>query len=116
MFKLFTKKEKKEKPRFKAPQYIYKPLENALSYRVEHRDGKSYVYQGWSKSFYYIIEEGSIYRAGSETPTYIIIGKEIYDASGEKLIYRLSSDAVYLPGGREPKFLIKDSIYVQGTL
>ena len=116
MFKLFSKKEKVEKPRRKGPQYIYKPFENALSFRVEHREDKSFVYQGWSKSYYYIIEDGRVYRAGSEAPVYIIIGKGVYDAAGEKLIYKIGPDAVYLPAGGEPKYLIKDSIYVQGTL
>ena len=75
MFKLFSSKEKKEKPKLRGPQYIYKPFENALSYRVEHREDKSYVYPGWSKSFLYIIEGDKMFRAGEDEPFYIIIGK-----------------------------------------
>ena len=116
MFKLFSKKEKKEKPKFRGPQYIYKPLENALSFRVEHRADKSYVYPGWSKSFLYIIEEGKIFRAGEDEPSYIIIGKGVYDASGEKLVCRVGSDALYSPKTNEVLYLVKDSISVQGTL
>ena len=116
MFKLFSKKEKKEKPEFRRPQYIYRPFENALSYRVEHRENKSYVYPGWGKSFLFIIEEDKIYRAGEDMPSYIIIGRGIHDAAGEKLLYRLGAAAVYSPNGRDVLFHIKDSISVQGTL
>ena len=65
---------------------------------------------------YYIIEEGSIYRAGSETPTYIIIGKDICSAADGSPVYRIVSDALYAPGARAPQFVIKTSISVQGTL
>ncbi len=116
MFNLLSKKEKKAKPRFKGPKYIYKPFENALSYRVEFRDGASFVYPGWGKSFLFKIEEDKIYRTGEELPSYIIIGKGIYDTAGEKLIYKLTSDAVYSTGSREALFHIRESIQVQGTL
>jgi len=116
MFSLFSKKEKKAKPRFKGPKYIYRPFENTLSYRVEFREEGSFVYPGWGKSFLFKIEEDKIYRAGEEEPSYIIIGKGIYDAAGEKLIYKLASDAVYSPSARDPLFVIRESIQVQGTL
>ncbi len=116
MFKLFSKKEKNEKPRFKGPLYIYKPFENALSYRVEFREALRLVYPGWSKSFLFKIEEDKIYRAGEDVASYIIIGKGIYDAVGEKLLYKLTSDAVYSPSSREAIFHIRDSIRVQGSL
>ncbi len=116
MFKLFSKKEKREKPSFRGPQYVYRPYETALSYRVEHRDALRFVYPGWSKSCLYKIENDKIYKAGEEVPSYIIIGKGIYGPDGEKLIYRLGSDAVYAPAAREPLFLVRDSVLVQGTL
>ena len=116
MFKLFAKKDKKPKATFRGPQYIYRPMENALSYRVEHRDSVRYVYPGWSKSFLFKIEEGKIYRAGEDEPYYIIIGKGIYEPDGEKLVYKLMSDAIYRSNSREPEFVIKNSINVQGTI
>ena len=116
MFRLFSTKEKKEKPKLRGPQYIYKPFENALSYRVEHREDKSYVYPGWSKSFLYIIEGDKIFCVGEDEPFYIIIGKGIYDASGERLIYRLGSEAVYSQKSNEVLYVVRNSISVQGTL
>lgn len=116
MFKLFSSKEKKERPKLCGPQYIYKPFENALSYRVEHREDKNYVYPGWSKSFLYIIEGDKIFRAGEDKPFYTIIGKGIYDASGQRMVYRLGSDAVYSPKSNEVLYVVRNSISVQGTL
>lgn len=116
MFKLFAKKEKKAKPAVKSPLYIYRPNENALSYRVSFKDDKAYVYPGWGKSFLYIIEGDKIFRAGEVEPSYVIIGKDVCEAAGEKPVYRIASDALYIPGEREPHFVIKTSISVQGTL
>ena len=116
MFKLFAKKEKKAKPAVKSPLYIYRPNESALSYRVSFKDDKAYVYPGWGKSFLYIIEGDKIFRAGEDKPFYIIIGKDVCEAAEGKPVYRMVSDALYIPGAREPRFVIKSSISVQGTL
>ena len=79
MFGLFSKKEKKEpKPKGKGPRYIYRPYENAMSFRVEYREGLGYVYPGWGKSALFIIEGDKIYAPGAAEPSYIIIGKQYF--------------------------------------
>ena len=116
MFKLFSKKEKAAKtPRAQLPKYIYKPYENSMAYRVEFREGAGFVYPGWGKSFLFKIEGDKIYSAEGQL-LYIIIEGRLMDASGEKLICRVVRNEIYFPGKREPDYLIKDSIRVQGTI
>ena len=116
MFAIFRRKEKTPKPpKAKQPRYIYKPYENSMAYRVEFREDVGYIYSGWSKSFLFKIEGERICSPEGETK-YIIIEDRLMDASGEKLICRIVRNEIYFPGKREPDYLIKDSIRVQGTI
>ena len=117
MFGLFSKKEKKA-PALRAgtARYIYRPYENAMSFRVEYREGLGYVYPGWGKNILFIIEGEKISAPGAHTPSYIIIGNKLCAADGETPVLRISGSELYAPGGREPKYVIRDSIRVQGTI
>ena len=113
MFGFLLRKE--QRPKGKAPQYVYKPYENAMLCRVEYRGNLGYIYPGWSKSFLFKIEEDKIYTAAGEL-SYIINGNKIVKASDESVQYLLRGNEVFAPGGREAKYIIKNSITVQGTL
>lgn len=116
IFGLFSRGEKKEAvPKGRTARYIYKPYENAMSWRVEFRQDAGYVYPGWSKSFLFKIEGDKICSAAGEL-IYIKIGNKIVKAADEKPMYILRGNELYAPGGAEPKYVIKDSITVQGTL
>ena len=118
IFNFFSRGEKKEKeakPKGKAPQYVYKPYETQLVCRVEFREDGGYIFPGWSKSFLFKIEEDKIYSAEGEL-SYIIIGNKIVKASDGSVLYLLRANEVFAPGGREAKYVIKNSIRVQGTL
>jgi len=117
MFGLFSKKEKRapKPPKAKQPKYIYKPYENTMSYRVEFREGAGYIYPGWGKAFLFKIEGDRICTSEGELQ-YIIIEDRLMDAEAEKLICRVRGNEVWFPGKREPDFIIKDSIRVQGTI
>ena len=114
-FRVFSQKEKETKPKGRAPQYVYKPYENELVCRVEFRADGGYIFPGWSKSFLFKIEEDKIYSSAGEL-SYIIIGNKIVKASDESVLYLLRANEVFAPGGREAKYVIKNSIRVQGTL
>lgn len=119
MFSLFRKRTempKKEKPVRKGPKYIYKPNENAMSFRVEYREGLGYVYPGWSKKLLFKIEEDKILSAADESIKYIIIGRDVYDAAGEQILLRISGERLLSPNGKELLYEMRDSITVQGTL
>ena len=116
MFSIFKKKERAPRPpKAQQPKYIYRPYENSMAYRVEFREGAGFVYPGWGKSFLFKIEGDKIYSAEGQL-RYIIIESRLMDASGEKLICRVLRNEIYFPGKREPDYLIKDSIRVQGTI
>ena len=117
MFKLFSRKEKKESPpRKNSAKYIYKPYENAMAYRVEHREGVAYVYPGWSRSPLFKIEGEKIYPTAEENPVYIIIGRDVFNADCDKKVCIISGSRVLDPGGKKILYEIRDSITVQGTL
>lgn len=113
---LKKEKPKAEKPKLNGPLYIYKPYENSVAYRVERRDTVSFIYIGWAKSWSYRLENSKIFPAGSEEPACIIIENKIYDRTGEKMLYRVVGDSIYKAAERNPCYVIKTSITVQGTL
>ena len=117
MFSIFKKSSapKSEKPKRKGPLYIYKPYENAMSFRVEFRGKTGYVYPGWSKTLLFKIEGDKVYSASDEGLSFIIKGRDIYGPSGEELMFRIAGGAVY-SRSRELLYEIRDSIKVQGTL
>ena len=117
MFKLFSRKEKKEAPpRKNSAKYIYKPYENAMAFRVEYREAVAYIYRGWAKSWIYRLEDNKIYAAGSEEASYIIIGRDVFNADCDKKVCIISGSRVLDPGGKKILYEIRDSITVQGTL
>lgn len=116
IFKLFGSKERAHKPpKAKQPKYIYKPYENSMAYRVEFREGAGYVYPGWGKAFLFKIEGEKILSPEGGIQ-YVTIGDRVLDAAGEKLICLVRGNEIYFPGKREPDYVIKDSIRVQGTI
>jgi hypothetical protein len=116
IFGFFSRGEKKDgAARPGSARYIYRPYENAMSWRVEFRQGEGYVYSGWSKSFLFKIEEGKIYSAADEL-AYLINGNKIENAAADKTLYIIRGNEVFAAGGREAEYVIKNSITVQGTL
>ena len=112
----FLKKEKTiPKAKSQQPKYIYRPFENAMACRVEYREGAGWIYPGWGKGLLFKIEGDRICSPSGEL-CYIIIEGRVYDSAGEKVLYRIAGNEVYAPGVREPVYLIKDSIRVQGTI
>ena len=117
MFSWFKKERtKSEKPKSSSTRYIYKPYENAMTFRVEFRETAAYIYRGWSKSWVYRLEDNKIYTAGSEEASYFIIGNKVCNFSGEETLCRIVGDSIYRASEREACYIIKSSITVQGTL
>lgn len=100
----------------KSALYIYRPDENAMAFRVEHRTDAAYVYRGWSKGWVYKLAEDRIWAAGEEKASYIIIEDKICEAGSGKTLYKIAGDRIFRPGDREACFIIKKTITVQGTI